>query len=283
MLDPSWLALSRLRRRRFSECIQGCTSILLDSPYDQLAWAMKTRAMATEAQIDETDLEEEGVAELLLDDNAIASMPRPGTSLSNPKARTSDQSIRPLSSSGRPSTGFARPGTSSRPMSGVSVDQAFKGSRPGTSRPMTTLGREVRLGTASMDAGPGSFIDVSKLDMRKYGSRPPLALPLGDYLLYADVNPRKALELCSEATRREGFTSWFWKRKLGQCYYKLGLYRDAEKQLRSSLKNSQMLLTYFDLCKVYLKLDIPNTALDLLMKAGTIFDQESSIILATAR
>ena len=97
------------------------------------------------------------------------------------------------------------------------------------------------------------------------------------------MNPRRALELCSEATQEEGFKSWFWKRKLGQCYYKLGLYRDAEKQLRSSLKDSEMLLTYFDLCKVYLKLDIPNTALDLLKKAGMSFKEESRVILGIAR
>ena len=51
------------------------------------------------------------------------------------------QSFRPMTQSGRPNSGFSRPGTMSRPGSGMSVDQAFKGSRPGTSRPATTLGR----------------------------------------------------------------------------------------------------------------------------------------------
>ncbi|GMI40187.1 hypothetical protein TrCOL_g2105 [Triparma columacea] len=282
-VDASWLALSRLRRRRFKQCIEGCSRILNESPYDQLVWTMKARALTTEVYVDETELEEEGVAEILLDDNAIASMPRPGTSLSNPKSSSSDHALRPVSSSGRPMTGFSRPGSSSRPMSGMSVDQAFKGNRPGTSRPMTTLGREVRLGTASMVNQSGVFIDVEKLNMRKYAARPALAMVLVEYLLHVEVNPRKALELCSEATQKEGFKSWFWKRKLGQCYYKLGLYRDAEKQLRSSLKDGEMLLTYFDLCKVYLKLDIPNTALDLLKKAGESFREESRVIIGIAR
>ena len=282
-VDASWLALSRLRRRRFKQCIEGCSRILNESPYDQLVWTMKARALTTEVYVDETELEEEGVAEILLDDNAIASMPRPGTSLSNPKSSSSDHALRPVSSSGRPMTGFSRPGSSSRPMSGMSVDQAFKGNRPGTSRPMTTLGREVRLGTASMVNQSGVFIDVEKLNMRKYAARPALAMVLVEYLLHVEVSPRKALELCSEATQKEGFKSWFWKRKLGQCYYKLGLYRDAEKQLRSSLKDGEMLLTYFDLCKVYLKLDIPNTALDLLKKAGESFREESRVIIGIAR
>lgn len=286
-MDPTYLALSRLRRRRFKQCIEGCTSLLAQNPLDQAVWYLNARAMTAEACVDETELEEEGVAELLLDDNAIASMPRPGTSLSNPRAASSsgpDQSVRPVSSSGRPTTGFARPG-SSRPMSGaVSVDQAFKGSRPGTSRPATTLGREVRLGTASMlSSTNGVFIDVQKLDMRKYAKRPALAMVLVDYLLHVEHNPRKALELCSEATTLAEYKEWFWKNRLGKCYYKLGLYRDSEKQYRSSLKDQEMLLTYFDLCKVYLKLDIPNTALDLLMKAGTTFKDESRIILGIAR
>ena len=34
--------------------------------------------------VDDTEMEEEGVAELLLDENATAAMPRPGTSLTRP-------------------------------------------------------------------------------------------------------------------------------------------------------------------------------------------------------
>lgn len=80
-----------------------------------------------------------------MDDNAVASMPRPGTSLSRPMTKASgagDQSMRPMTQSGRPLSGFLRPGTSSRPGSGaVSVSQALKGNKPGTARPATTLGR----------------------------------------------------------------------------------------------------------------------------------------------
>lgn len=46
-----------------------------------------------------------------------------------------------------------------------------------------------------------------------------------------------------------------------------GLYRDAEKQLRSSLKQQEMLVTYLELVKVYLKLDLPNSALEVLTEA----------------
>jgi tetratricopeptide repeat protein 8 len=50
-------------------------------------------------------------------------------------------------------------------------------------------------------------------------------------------------------------------------YVCVGLYRDAEKQFRSSIKTQPMINTYLELCNVYLKLDLPNTALDLLSEA----------------
>ena len=44
----------------------------------------------------------------------------------------------------------------------------------------------------------------------------------------------------------------------------IGLLREAEKQLRSSIKTQPIVTTYLDLVNVYLRLDLPNTALDLL-------------------
>ena len=41
------------------------------------------------------------------------------------------------------------------------------------------------------------------------------------------------------------------------------MLRDAEKQFLSSLKQQEMVLTYLELAKVYLKLDQPNSALDM--------------------
>ena len=66
---------------------------------------------------------------------------------------------------------------------------------------MTSSGRFVRLGTASMLSEPGGpFINVDKLDLRKYAVRPALARVLCDYILYHDHNPKKGLELCALAT-----------------------------------------------------------------------------------
>ena len=47
----------------------------------------------------------------------------------------------------------------------------------------------------------------------------------------------------------------------------VGLYRDAEKQYRSALKQQPIVNTYLHLANVYMRLDLPNTALDLFKEA----------------
>jgi tetratricopeptide repeat protein 8 len=133
---------------------------------------------------------------------------RPGTSVNNPQSNSKannggfDQAVRPVSQSGRPVTGFARP-NSSRPLSGTNdIRDALQSSRrSGTARPMTTLGREIRLGTASLVSANGAMVDVEKLNIAKYASRTGIAMALVDYLLYVEHNNKKALELCAEATK----------------------------------------------------------------------------------
>lgn len=244
--------------------------------------------MTAQSYIDDSELEEDGAADLLMDDNVMASMPRPGTSLNRPNTKASangDPSLRPMTSTGRPLSGFARPGTSSRPGTGsMSVDRALQGNRPGTSRPPTTLGRQVRLGTASMQAADnGVFIDVNRLDFKRYAARPAIAKVLVDYLLYHEHNPRKALELAAEATVAVDYKDWWWKARLGKCYYQLGLFRDAEKQFESSLRNQEMVITVLELGKVYLRLDQPNTALDRYERARDKFPGDVHLLIGSAR
>jgi len=190
-----------------------------------------------------------------------------------------------MSGAGRPLTGFARPGTGSRPSTGsMSVERALTGQRPGTSRPVTSGGRLLRLGTASMLTEPGGpFINVDKLDLRKYATRPALAKVLCDYIIYHDHNPRKALELASLATVHVEYKDWWWKARLGKCYYQLGLLREAEKQFNSAIKQNPNIETYLELCKVYVKLDQPRTVLDTYMKAMEIYPGDTGLILGAAR
>lgn len=166
----------------------------------------------------------------------------------------------------------------------MSVEQALRGARPGTARPITSLGREIRLGTASMASSNGVFIDVDRINTKKYArERPALAMALTDYLLLVDVNPRKALDIAAESTVVAQYSDWWWKAKLGRCYFKLGMLREAEKQYKSSLKDQPMVSTYLELSNVYLRLDLPNTALEVLTSASEQFPTEPKLTLFRAR
>ena len=50
----------------------------------QGAWMLKMHALTEQLYVDEVDIDEEGIAETLMDSNAIANVPRPGTSLKQP-------------------------------------------------------------------------------------------------------------------------------------------------------------------------------------------------------
>lgn len=272
-LDPLYRAHALFRRRDFDACIEACTALLAANPYDQAVWLLKCRALTEKSYVDDSDWDEEGIAEVLLDDTAIAQAPRPGTSLNRPatsarigtSATGSAMGMRPMTASGRPVTGFARPGTASaRPMTGSGRDAvatAFRGARPGTSRAMTALGRAVRIGTASMLSTPGGpFINAERLDLRRYAARPALAKALFEYMWHVDHNPRRCMELAAAATEAARFDDWWWKGRLGKAYYALGMLREAERQLKSSLRAQEHVGTYLELGKLYVKLDQPAVA-----------------------
>jgi hypothetical protein len=110
-LNPVWYAQSKIQRREYDAALEICTALLERNPYDQVrhrarphrpaccwkpgfqltgegcvqaVWYLKCRALTLKNWIDDTEIEEEGVAEMLMDDNAIAQCPRPGTSLARP-------------------------------------------------------------------------------------------------------------------------------------------------------------------------------------------------------
>jgi tetratricopeptide (TPR) repeat protein len=63
----------------------------------------------------------------------------------------------------------------------------------------------------------------------------------------------------------------------------IGLLRDAEQQFRSALKLQPHVTTYLELVNVYTRLDLPNTALDLLKEACENFTAEPRLPLGMAR
>ena len=74
------MACSLFRRRKFEECAKIVSDLLEKNPYDQAAWLLKMRALNEQVYVDEVEVDDEGIAEML-DDNAVAQVSRPGTSL----------------------------------------------------------------------------------------------------------------------------------------------------------------------------------------------------------
>ena len=244
-------------------------------------------ALVKETYVDDLELDNESVGEILLDENAIASIHRTVTSSAQGGiSNTNDQGIKSIYQPGRPSTGFARPPTSYRPISSAfKLEEVIKANRmthTSTSRPITALGREVRLGSASI-TDAGALLEIDKLNLKKCAQMTGVAIILFDYILCVENDISKALEICAEASQTCKFNDWHWMARLGRCYFKLGLFRDAENLFRSSLKIQPTISTYLELSNVYIRLGMPNSALDLLDEASNEFTTDPSVILGIAR
>lgn len=91
VMDPLFMASRLFRRRKFEECGKLCTEVLEKNPYDQVglcgnqdnpkphllylnkaAWFLKIRSITEQTYVDEVEMDEEGIAELFMDDNVLA-------------------------------------------------------------------------------------------------------------------------------------------------------------------------------------------------------------------
>ncbi|XP_075225292.1 tetratricopeptide repeat protein 8 [Lycorma delicatula] len=284
-LDPFYEALSHYRRRNYEKCATICTELLEKNPYDQAIWALKMKSMTADVMVDDIEAEEEGIADVMLDNDTIAQAPRPGTSLRTATtAHTPGQAFRPRGQSGRPISGVVRPGTQSG--LATSLEQALKTPRTAHSaRPITSQSaRSIRLGTASMLSQPdGPFIQVARLNLVKYASMDNISKSLFQYIYYHENDIRNAMDLAVEATKACQFNDWWWKVQLGKCYFLLGLIRDAEQQLRSALRQTPTIETFLRLARVYLRLDQPLSALDVCRAGLDSFPQEITLMTEVAR
>ncbi|KAM3134238.1 hypothetical protein pb186bvf_013658 [Paramecium bursaria] len=277
-MDNFVIAVSRYRRRKYQSAIDLCDEMLKQNNLDQSVWILKCSSLIRNVYIDDIEVDEEGVGDILMDENALNPIARPGTSIQRPNSQAG-QAIRPMSKQGRLQTGFARPVTHRQ--AGVQeniIKTARQGAQIGTARPMTQGGRYVRLGTASLFFGD-QFIQVDKLDIKKLATKPVISRVLFDYLIYVDHNPRKALQLASEQAHQD----WWWRERLGKAYFMLGMYRDAEKQFQGSLHLQQMIKTELQLAKVYLRFDQPTTSIKLYERALDRYPYESQFTIALAR
>lgn len=94
------------------------------------------------------------------------------------------------------------------------------------------------------------FIDIQKLNLRKYAARPILAKALFQYIIHVLNSSNKALELAMLAAEADLSGGWWWKAMLGFTYYRLDMMREAETQLKSSVNAQPMVLSYHLLAKV---------------------------------
>ncbi|ETO31323.1 hypothetical protein RFI_05795 [Reticulomyxa filosa] len=278
-MDPLWLCLSKLKRRRFTECVELTDDLLSKNGDDSRAWLVKTYAETERSYIDDSEMEEKTLEEEIINEELLASAPRPGTSLRAEKNISQDNMTR-LQTGSRPQT--AR----NRPLTGYVTCQT---ARLGTSSTSLAVSNRI-LKTSCLTAAKKGAIDnietntsiISK--KTKDGS---ISKAFFNYVYYVLKDYKAGLDIASEWTQKEKFEDWFWKMKLGQCYYKMQMYREAEKQLQSVLKhnNNPCMDSYLYLGKVYQRLDQPNKATQLYSKAFALphLRHEKHLLLAHAR
>ncbi|EEC08732.1 hypothetical protein IscW_ISCW006012 [Ixodes scapularis] len=133
--EPFQRALSLYRRRRFAECADACQLL----PHIPQAHWLQLRALTQQAWLDELELDDEPLAQTLLDDHALAQTARPGTSLRAPGPTAS---ARPLTREGRPVTGVRRRPQSRATTSGAGIERVLRTAAGGarTARVPSTLG-----------------------------------------------------------------------------------------------------------------------------------------------
>ncbi|KRZ74911.1 Tetratricopeptide repeat protein 8, partial [Trichinella papuae] len=284
-MDPLYVALHHFRFRKFDQSIDECTKLLQENPRDQAAWLLKLNCIVCRTRIDDTEFEETGLAEELMNEEVLANMPRPATSLRKPQSASGNgQGSRPTTKSGRPVTGILRPGSQ------IGRNDTFEsalrtGRTANSSRPITSMtGRFVRLGTASMIANKdGTFINVSRLNLSKYANQSQFARPLFEYLLFSLNDVRLAFQLASMATEASQFKDCYWKIQIARCYMRIGLNREAEKQLKSAYALQPSVTTGLLLSKVYCAIDQPLKAIESLRQTLTQFPDEISLLKALGR
>lgn len=241
------------------------------------------RCLTQQVRVDDLEAEEDGIAEMTMGEDAMSDVARPGTSLrTGLRSGSTSQAMRPVTQSGRPITGVIRPGTQGRP---ETVEKALRAPRTGkTARPMTSSsGRFVRLGTASMvtSGADGPFINLRRLNISKYATDPCLSRPLFEYIVYFENEMRLGLEVASQATKDCEYKDWWWKLQLGKCYYKIGLMREAEQQLRSCIKDPMVTCDPFLwLGKVFIRMDQPLSAIEVYKEGMDRFSRHLHIHLA---
>lgn len=146
--------------------------------------------------------------------------------------------------------------------------------------------RQIRLGSATMFAlgdPTGPLFQSSRLNPSNFVDKP-VAKPLFQFLYYHEGDVRKALDLSKTIVdQRPENVSWWWYTQTGRCYIALGNPRSAEKYLRKSLNQFPHIDTALLLARVYVKIDQPLAAIDILTASMEKFPDDSALLTQQAR
>lgn len=91
---------------------------------------------------------------------------------------------------------------------------------------------------------------ADKINAKNVAKKKHIAKAVVDYLIYVESNFRRALDIAAEATIVVNYEDWWWKARIGKCYFKMGMIKDAERQFISALKQQEMISTQIELAKV---------------------------------
>lgn len=130
--------------------------------------------------------------------------------------------------------------------------------------PMTSSGRALRLSTASLAQAGDKFFESEKINYKNLARKKTQSRLVFKYLFYVEHNLKRALELAAEATTVNDMKDPWWKLALGKCYYHLGMLKDAEKQLLSSVRHNNNVESYLYLSRIYQKEDQVQRSLEIL-------------------
>eukprot|EP00767_Chilomastix_cuspidata_P002771 gnl/Chilomastix_cuspidata/2899.p1 GENE.gnl/Chilomastix_cuspidata/2899~~gnl/Chilomastix_cuspidata/2899.p1 ORF type:complete len:457 (+),score=238.48 gnl/Chilomastix_cuspidata/2899:258-1628(+) len=234
-----------------------------------------------------------------MDQDAIASNPRPGTSLRNPSAATPSSVINQLSvapkdsSPVRPPSGYLRPSAGVQPIATHSdIRRALRSTHGGGGATMrgrtgslqTASGRVMRLATASLASSLGiGGVDLSRLEVARYVSRPVFARLIIEFLLGVQRNPARALDLLTQLAEEGRGADWYLHYRTGCAFLRLSNLKEAERALKRAARDRARVLPFLLLSLVALRRDQPNAALDHYRAGAAAFPGTPEFPLYMAR
>ncbi|KAH0571205.1 Tetratricopeptide repeat-containing protein [Spironucleus salmonicida] len=225
-MDPIQLAYMALRRYDYAAAIDIAEQLLKINHADQFALLIKTQAQTELSYFDETEFEENSLADFQEALGQNLNIPGTLPTSFRPSSRLNSGFVRPLTAAmGRPASKSASRLGSSR----IATGALQSGRR---------TGHMTRMGTATVN----NFQYSDKIP-ESYGGKPVFGRVFVNYLLRlqplndSDVtpNPAKALAFLQHYGEARG-SDWFYCDRAARAYYLLGNYEEAERHLRAALR-----------------------------------------------